>query len=136
MKSPEQIVVRTLCATPSVARLLGFRIYPVIVPASAPLPFATYQRTNIERQTSLSDPVGIPVVTMSLNLFSATYQEVRELADECRAVLDHLRGSWLGVSVSMVTIEDETDDIVQLEGGDLPPAWQVTMRISVQWEED
>lgn len=135
MKSPERIIVRTLCTTPSVARLLGFRIYPMIVPASAPLPFATYQRTNIERRVSLADPVGIPVVSMSLNLFAATYQEVRELADECRAVLDHLRGSWLGVSVSGVTIENEAEDIVQLEGGDLPPAWQVSLTLQVEWQE-
>jgi hypothetical protein len=25
--------------------------------------------------------------------------------------------------------------MVQLEGGDIPPAWQITMTLSVQWSE-
>jgi hypothetical protein len=135
MKSPERIIVRRLSRTPSVARFLGFRIYPMIVPTSAPLPFATYQRTSIERRASLASAVGIPLVNMSLSIFAASYQQVREIADECRSVLDHIQETSLGVSVSNVTIEDESEDIVQLEGGDLPPAWQVTLALQIEWQE-
>ena len=135
MKYPEQIICRALSATPAVARHLGFRLYPMIVPTSAPLPFAVYQRNSVERQQTLGLPPGIPKTDLSLNIYAASYSQVREIADACRQKLDHLDVTAQGVSVSNVTIEDESEDIVQLEGGDLPPAWQVTFRLTIEWSE-
>ena len=135
MKYPEQILVRTLSATPAVARHLGFRLFPLIVPNSAPLPFAVYRRDSLEREQTIGLPPGVPKVTVALMLFAASYASVRELADACREKLDHLRITSQGVEITNVIIEDESEDIVQLEGGDLPPAWQVTFRLSVQWRE-
>lgn len=135
MRYPEQIICRALSATPAVARHLGFRLYPMIVPTSAPLPFAVYQRNSVERQQTLGLPPGIPKTDLSLNIYAASYSQVREIADACREKLDHLDVTAQGVSVSNVTIEDESEDIVQLEGGDLPPAWQVTFRLTIEWSE-
>ena len=135
MKYPEQIICRQLAATPPVARHLGFRLYPLIAPTSAPLPFAVYRRNTVTREQTIGLPPGVPKTDLSLMLFAASYSRVREIADACRERLDHLDITSQGVSISNVTIEDESEDIVQLEGGDLPPAWQVTFRLSVQWSE-
>ena len=135
MKYPEQVICRALSATPAVARHLGFRLFPMIVPTSAPLPFGTYQRSGVQREQTIGLPPGVPKVNLDINLYAASYAVIRELADACRERLDHLDITSQGVSVSNVTIEDESEDIVQLEGGDLPPAWQVTFRLSVQWSE-
>ena len=135
MKYPEQVICRALSATPAVARHLGFRLFPMIVPTSAPLPFGTYQRDGVERQQTIGLPPGVPKVDLTINLYAASYAVIRELADACRAKLDHLRITSQGVEITNVTIESESEDIVQLEGGDLPPAWQVTFRLSVQWNE-
>lgn len=107
----------------------------MIVPTSAPLPFAVYQRNSVERQQTLGLPPGIPKTDLSLNIYAASYSQVREIADACRQKLDHLAVTAQGVSVTNVTIEDESEDIVQLEGGDLPPAWQVTFRLTIEWSE-
>ena len=122
MRYPEQIICRAVSATPATARHLGFRLFPMIVPTSAELPFATYQRIGVTRLAALGNPVGIPTVSMSLTIYAESYSQVRELADACREKLDHLRVTQQGVQLANVTIEDETEDIVQLEGGDLPPA--------------
>ena len=135
MKYPEQIICRQLSAAPAVARHLGFRLYPLIAPTSAPLPFAVYRRNTVTREQTIGLPPQIPKTDLSLMLFAASYSQVRELADACREKLDHLRVTQQGVELANVTIEDETEDIVQLEGGDLPPAWQVTLRLSIQWSE-
>ena len=135
MKYPEQIICRELSAAPEVARHLGFRLYPLIAPTSAPLPFAVYQRNTVTREQTIGLPPGVPKTDLSLMLFAASYSRAREIADACREKLDHLRVTSQGVTLSNVTIEDETEDIVQLEGGDLPPAWQVTLRVSIQWSE-
>jgi hypothetical protein len=135
MKYPELVIRRALSADPALGRLIGFRIFPMIVPTSAPMPFATYQRNSVNRMQAINSPPGVPTVDMSLNFFAAKYSEAREIADASRKLLDHLRTSSQGVSVSNVTIEDESEDMVQLEGGDIPPAWQITMTLSVQWSE-
>ena len=135
MKYPELVIRRALAAAPSVARHLGFKIYPMIVPVSQPLPFASYQRTSVERQQAINSPPGVPVSDMAVNIYAESYAQVREIADEVREVLDHYRASSQGVTVSNVTIEDEAEDMVELEGGDLPPAWQITLNLSIQWRE-
>lgn len=135
MRYPEQVLCRKLAATPAVARLLGFRIFPMMVPASAQLPFATYQRTGVVRQKTLTVPAGVPTVTVAINFYAESYQTVRELADSVREALDHYRGTVQGVAVSNVTIEDESESVVDLEGGDLPPAWQVSMVANIEWQE-
>lgn len=135
MKYPEQILFRLLSATPSVARHLGFDVYPMLVPSSAELPFATYQRSSIERLQTLAAAVGVPTSTIELDIYCSSYSQARELGDEVKTLLDHYRGTTLGVTVANVTITNESEDVVQLEGGDLPPAWQVTFDLDVQWEE-
>jgi hypothetical protein len=72
---------------------------------------------------------------MAVNIYAESYAQVREIADAVRELLDHYRASSQGVTVSNVIIEDETEDMVTLEGGDLPPAWQITFSLSIQWRE-
>ena len=62
-------------------------------------------------------PPGVPKVDLSLNIYAASYSQVREIADACRETLDHLDVTAQGVTITNVTIEDESEDIVQLEGG-------------------
>ena len=135
MKYPELAIRRALTADPAFARLVGFRLFPMIVPTSAQMPFSTYQRTSVSRLNSINSPPGVPTVNVDVAFFAERYSEVREVADAARVVLDHLSTSSQGVTVSNVTIEDESEDMVQLEGGDIPPAWQITMTLSVQWSE-
>ena len=107
----------------------------MIVPQSVALPFVTYQRTGVARLTSLASAVGVPTTQLEVNIFSASYTETREIADAMRALLDHYRTNTQGVTVANVTIREETEDVVALEGGDLPPAWQVKLDLEIQWEE-
>jgi hypothetical protein len=135
MKYPEQTIRRELTVTPAIARHVGFRIYPMIVPNSTSMPFITYQRNGVTREQAINAPPGVPRVDLELNVFADTYATTRELADELRQKLDHLSTASQGVTVTNVTIEDENEDMVQLEGGDLPPAWQTTFTLSIQWNE-
>ena len=135
MRYPEQIIARAISSNPATARVIGFNVYPMIVPQSVALPFVTYQRTGVARLTSLASAVGVPTTQLEVNIFSASYTETREIADAMRALLDHYRTNTQGVTVANVTIREETEDVVALEGGDLPPAWQVKLDLEIQWEE-
>ena len=136
VKSPEKTVADALLADPDVSAIVGDRIYPVLAPETASLPFATWRRQAVQRESSLSGPVGMPVVTLALELYAATYEAVRELADSCRKKLDGW-GSGMASSVSVrhVALQGEQDGFVQLAGGDLPPVYSVTQTYTILWQE-
>ena len=135
LKSPEQVLRAALLADAEFSADVGTRVYPVLGPASAALPFATYRRTSVQREHSLSGPVGVPSVTVAFDLFSETYEGARELADKARMVLDGYGDTLDDVEVKHVTLENEVDGYVQLAGGDLPPVYSVTQYYSVLWQE-
>jgi hypothetical protein len=67
--------------------------------------------------------------------YGGTYEQAREAADAIRSVLDGYGGSALGCTVSQASLEAESDDFVTLAGGDLPPAYQITMTFDTWWQE-
>lgn len=135
LKSPEQVLKHRIESSAVTAQLLGFRVYPIVAPVSAALPFAVYQRSVIERNQTLSVPVGVPRVSVQLDTYAATYEEARQIADALRANLDGWSGSAYGVDVKHVALESERDGFVQLDGSELPPVYQVTQTFDVAWQE-
>lgn len=136
LKSPEAAIRSALVADNSVAAVLGTRIYPVIAPASAAAPFATYRRSAVQRQQSLSGPTGVTTVVLSLDLYAETYEAVRDLADKCRLTLDGWGGtSPESVVVNNVSLDNEADGFAQLAGGEAPPLYSVSQTYSILWQE-
>lgn len=134
---PEKVVADALVADAGVAAIIGDRIYPVIAPATAETPFATWRRQSVTREMTLSNrPVGLPTVVLAVELYADTYEAVRELADACRLKLDGWgSGSGESVSVRLVTLSNESDGLIQLAGGDLPPVYSVTQTYTILWQE-
>jgi hypothetical protein len=135
MKSPEAVLRTALVGNTSVTSLVGTRIYPLLAPKTAALPFITWRRSGISREHTLAGPMGVPNVSVEMQSFAATYEDVREVADRVRLVLDGYGGTVNNVEVKHVSLEQESDDFVQLAGGDLPPAYQVTQTFNVLWQE-
>lgn len=136
LKSPEQAVRDALVSDPSVASLVGDRVYPVIAPASASLPLITWRRSAIQRVQTLSGPGGFPTVILAVDIYAVTYEAVRELADRCRRCLDgYGTADTQSVVVNNVSLENESDGFVQLAGGDVPPVYSVSQTYSVLWSE-
>lgn len=135
LKSPEQAVKHRIESSPALARLVGFRVFPIIAPVSAQLPFILYQRSTIERNQTLSVPVGVPRVAMQIDTYAATYEEAREIADALRANLDGWTGSAYGVDVKHIALDTERDGFVQLDGSELPPVYQINQTFDVSWQE-
>jgi hypothetical protein len=136
VKSPERLLGDALVAAPAIAELIGDRVYPVIAPASAAIPFIVWRRQAVQRESTLAGPAGVATVTLAVDMYATTYEAVRELADRCRAVLDGFNGAlgnW--ISVRNVSLLNESDGFVQLAGGDLPPVYSVTQTYTVLWQE-
>lgn len=135
MKSPESVLRSALIANATVAGLVGSRIYPVLAPASASLPFVTWRRSGIEREQTLGNPMGVPRVTVEFSIFGTTYNQARELADAMRLVLDGYGGTADNTQVRQTALENEVDDFVSLQGADLPPVYQITQTYDCWWQE-
>lgn len=135
MKSPEAVLRSALVGNTSVTSMVGTRVYPLLAPKTAALPFITWRRSGISREHTLAGPMGMPNVSVEMQSFAATYEDVRELADRVRVVLDGYGGTVNNVEVKNVSLEQESDDFVQLAGGELPPVYQVTQTFNVLWQE-
>ena len=134
MKAPEKLIADRLQADAAVASILGGRVYPVIAPASAALPFATWRRAAVQREQTLGGPLGMPTVSLAVDLYAEGYESVRELADACRACLDGFGGQVGNYThIRLVSLVNESDGFVQLAGGDLPPVYSVTQTYTLLW---
>jgi hypothetical protein len=136
LKSPEQVCRSALIADADVAAMVGTRVYPVIAPATADLPFVTWRRSGVQRQHTLAGPMGMPTVILTVDIYATTYEAVRDLADKCRRVLDgYGTAETDSVVVKNVSLDNEADGFVQLAGGEMPPVYSVTQTYSVMWSE-
>lgn len=135
MKSPEAVLRNALVTTTAVSTLISSRVYPVLAPASAAMPFVTYRRAGIRRQQTLTGPMGVPQVTVELDIYATTYEGARDLADKCRVVLDGYGGTFDNTEVKQVSLENEQDDFVTLSGADMPPVYSVKQTYDVWWQE-
>jgi hypothetical protein len=135
MKSPEAVLRTALVGSTAVTTLVGTRIYPVLAPASATLPFVTWRRTGIQREQTLRNPMGMPRVTLEYQVYGVTYDQTREVADAMRVVLDGYGGQSENTVVEQVSLENESDDFVSLGGAEMPPAYQITQTYDIRWQE-
>lgn len=135
LKSPEAVLRSALVANSAVAALVGSRIYPIIAPATAVLPFITWRRSGIQREQTLSGPMGTPTVTVELNMYGTTYEEARDMADKVRRVLDGYGGTADNTTVNHAALTNESDGFETLAGADLPIVYQVTQTYDVLWQE-
>lgn len=135
LKSPEAVLRAALVGDATLLAKIGTRIYPVIAPASASLPFLTWRRAGIQRAQTLGLPMGVPRLSVEYNIYAATYESARDVADRMRVVLDGYGGTVDNVTVKQTSLEQENDDFVSLAGAEMPPAFQITMVFDVWWQE-
>jgi len=135
LKSPETVLWNAIASDASVTLHVGSRIYPQLAPSVDAMPFIIWRRTAISRESTLSEPMGVPRVSVDFMLFAETYLIVREIADAVRQVLDGFSGSFENTTVRHCSLESESDDIVALDGSEVPNAYSVTQTYDILWQE-
>lgn len=121
LKSPEAVLRNALVTNADVQALISGRIYPLRYtgPAKIEFPLIIWRRARVLRNMSLAGlPGGEPRVTVEFHHYGRTYESVRDLADKCRKVLDGFAGSFNNTEVRQVLLEDESDDLVDIEGAE------------------
>lgn len=135
---PEHYIVARLSADPAVARIVGFRVYPIAVPADAAIPFIVYKRANVYREGNLgNDPFLMPTVSLQVSSWASGHDAAKELADAVRLSLDCNTGTLSGVTIHDMRLVSEVDDFLDPTaiGAQLPPAYEVRQLYQIRWTE-
>jgi hypothetical protein len=135
--SPENHVYQKLLSAPGVARMVGFNVYPIAVPKGAGFPFIVYKRQNIIRESHLSGPMFMPLVSLQIASWALNHDASRQLGDEVRLALDGATGTLAGVTIEDMRLVSETDDFLDPTaiGAQLPPAYEVRQLYQIRWQE-
>jgi hypothetical protein len=137
LKSPEAVLRNALVANQAVQTLISGRIYPLryVGPTPIQFPLIIWRRAGITRTATLGGPSGLPNVTMELLVYATTYNAARDLADKCRKVLDGYAGIFDNTEVRQATLEDESDDLVDVDGAE-NSLYTVRQEYDIFWVEN
>ena len=136
LQSPEAVIADALVGDTAINTILGGRIAPVIQDEGASLPFVNWIRRGVQREDTLGATSTLATVTLDLDIYAATYLQARQLANLVRKKLQGWTPGVVGsVDIRRVTVANESDGLVQLSGGDLPPAYSVTLTLTILWQE-
>jgi hypothetical protein len=92
----EQGLVAYLRALPTVAALVGERIYPQAATQGAELPYITYLVVSRPRGKHLTGSNGVVRPRVQLDAYTRTYADLRSLSDALFAGLDSHAGELGG----------------------------------------
>lgn len=137
LKSPEAVLRNALVTDTAVNTMISGRIYPLRYtgPAKIEFPLIIWRRARVLRSLAMSGrPGGEPKVTVELHHYGQTYESVRDLADKARQVLDGYGGSFNNTSVRQVSLEDESDDLVEVEGAE-ESLYVIRQQYDLFWQE-
>jgi hypothetical protein len=135
LKSPESVLRAALVADATVSGLIGTKVFPLITPPETAMPYVVWRRAGITRDQTLSAPMGVPTVTVEYQIAGATYESARTVADAMRAVLDGYGGTADNTTVRQTYLDDESDELVSLEGGPMPDTFVVRQSYKILWQE-
>lgn len=135
--SPENHVYHRLVGSPAIARIVGFNVFPIAVPKGAGFPFIVYKRQNIIRESHLTGPMFLPLVSLQIASWALSHDAARQLGDEVRLALDGATGTLAGVTIEDMRLVSETDDYLDptAVGAQLPPAYEVRQLFQIRWQE-
>lgn len=136
LQSPEAVIAAALVADAGINAIIVGRIAPVIQEAGTPTPFVNWIRRGVQREDTLGATSRLATVTLDLDCYAPTYLQARQLANLVRAKLQGWTpGIVSSTDIRRVTVANESDGLVQLSGGDLPPEYLVTLTVTILWLE-
>ena len=135
LKTPEMVLHNAIISDASITAHVGHRVYPHLAPAVDDLPFISWRRVTIRREATFVGAMGVPAVQIEYLIFAATYLEARQIADAVRATLDGYTGSFENTTVRQTHLDAEEDQVVSLDGSEVPNAYAVSQTYETMWQE-
>jgi hypothetical protein len=98
-----------LLAQPSIAALVGTRIYPQVLPQKPAYPAITYAQVSGIRVRGLDGPTGRARPRIAVNSWGASHREMDAVASAVRAALDGYAGPMGDLVVDSAVLDNEIE---------------------------
>jgi hypothetical protein len=131
-KGVEAWLYRRLRTIPGL-HALGSRVYPLLAPPGAALPFAIYLRKTTDSIQTLSAPLPYEVESFVVTLFERSYVGSKALSQAARDALNGFVGFQGGVDILFVEITSEADTLISADAGELLPFYGVELSITIKF---
>lgn len=119
---------------PVVAQV-GTRIYPVLAPATAALPFLTYQRIGEAQEAHLTGLSGLTQATYQFDIWGATADQAETALLALKLAMDMYRGVMGVVPVRQFSITSILDGLEPPSEGQTMGIFRHTITADVWWHE-
>jgi len=97
--------------------LVATRVYPSIAPSSAAFPYVTVQRLAVASLYHMGGASATFDTLVQVDCWSLSAIEAQQVAQVIRQSLDGFRGTWDGLEVDGVFVENELDDAEPADDG-------------------
>lgn len=126
-----------LMAIDDLTDIIGTRLYPMIVPQSAPLPYVVYRRTGTEREyTEHGSHAGLAIAAIDFEAYADGYEDVKELSEVLRQAFDGHSGTLGTYERISILLTDESDLVEPLETATESPVYGVRLSIDITFHEE
>ena len=107
MKDICQAVYEKLCSDNDISRAVNCRIYPIVLPADAPLPAIVYAPVLANYDSALQGDTGFVRQTMQFVCHDTTYKKARELSRKVKRLFQDYHGDMCGLTIQAVFIKSD-----------------------------
>jgi Protein of unknown function (DUF3168) len=124
-----------LMSQPPIAAHVGSRIYPLLAPATAALPFLTYQRIGEQEEAHLTGLSGLTRATYQFDVWGATADQAETALLAVKLAMDMYRGVMGNVPVRQFSISSILDGLEPPSEGQTMGIFRHTITADVWWHE-
>lgn len=115
----ETAIFKSLTEESSISDIMGTRLYSLVAPQDATLPYMTYQQISGDRDHVLSGPTGFTKNRFQFNCWATTYGGAKRLFEALRIFWDGFSGTVLNREIQCSQMENELDSIAKKPGVDV-----------------
>lgn len=114
----ETAIWKSLTDEATISAIISARLYPMIAPQDAALPFMVYQQISGDRDYVLAGPSGLTHSRYQLNCWATTPSGAKLLFEAVRIFWDGFSGTVLNRVIQLVMFENELDRFEKTVGVD------------------
>ena len=118
-----------------VTALVGLRIYPLLAPATAALPYVTYQRIGEAEEAHLTGLSGLTHAVYQFDVWGQTAFQAETALQALKEAMDMYRGDMGLVPIRQFSITSIIDGLEQPSDGQSVGIWRHTITADVWFHE-
>jgi len=131
----EEGIVDILTGASNVTNLVATRVYPIIAPQDASLPYLTFQCISANRDHTFDGPSGFCMSRYQINCWATTYNVAKDCLEAVRKTMDGYSGTVANRNVQCIHSENEGDMINKTPGTDVIDRYGKRFDVIISFDE-